>query len=100
MTRRTIGILVLLAVVGFYALGTGFPFFYRLLYATLLVLLIGLVWAWLSLRRLEVKLTRSENRGQVGEYLGGSIQLISRSRLPRTIISSLNVSPSCSIRWM
>jgi len=54
LTRRTIGILILLAVVAFYAFGTGFPFFYRLLYAILLVLLIGLVWAWLNLRRLEV----------------------------------------------
>ena len=30
--KRTIGLLVLFLVVVFYAIGTGFPFFYRLLY--------------------------------------------------------------------
>ena len=33
MSKRSIGILLLLAIVGFYAFGTGFNFFYRLFYA-------------------------------------------------------------------
>ncbi len=92
MTRRTIGILILLAVVAFYAFGTGFPFFYRLLYAILLVLLIGLVWAWLNLRKLEVQLTRSEHRGQVGGYLEGRIRVISHTRLPKSWLEVTEVT--------
>jgi uncharacterized protein (DUF58 family) len=92
LTRRTIGILVLLAVVAFYTFGTGFPFFFRLLYTILLVLLIGLVWAWLNLRKLEVQLTRSEHRGQVGGYLEGRIRVISHTRLPKSWLEVTEVT--------
>mgnify|MGYP001457843508 CR=1 FL=1 len=37
MNKRFIGMVVLLLVVGFYALGTGFDFFFRFLYVLLLV---------------------------------------------------------------
>lgn len=92
MSKRAIGILVLLAVVAFYAFGTGFPFFYRLLYAVLLVLLIGLAWAWLNLRRLEVQLTRSEHRGQVGGHLEGRIRVISHTRVPKSWLEVAEVT--------
>lgn len=84
MNKRTIGILILLAVVTFYTLGTGFPFFYRFLYVIALVLGLGLVWAWINLRGLEVRLTRLAHRGQVGGYLEGQIQVINRLRLPKS----------------
>ena len=84
MSKRTIGILVLLAVVGFYSFGTGFAFFFRLLYVILALLAIGLVWAWLNLRGLEVSLTRAMNRGQVGEYLEAQVKIINGSRLPKS----------------
>ena len=45
---------VLLVVVAFYALGTGFDFFYRFLYVLLLLIGIGFIWAWLNLRGIEL----------------------------------------------
>jgi uncharacterized protein (DUF58 family) len=92
LSKRTIGILVLLAVVGFYALGTGFDFFYRLLYVILALLVIGLAWAWLNLRGLEVQLNRNANRGQVGEYLEGRIRLLNRFRFPKSWLEVVEVS--------
>ena len=84
MNKRTIGILILLAVVTFYTLGTGFPFFYRFLYVIILALVLGLGWAWINLQGLEVRLTRLAHRGQVGGYLEGQIQVINRLRLPKS----------------
>ena len=54
MNRRFIGMVALLLVVGFYALGTGFDFFFRFLYVLLLVTGIGFVWAWLNLRGIDL----------------------------------------------
>ncbi len=84
MSKRTIGILILLAVVTFYTLGTGFAFFYRFLYVIALALTLGLFWAWVNLRGLEVRLTRLAHRGQVGGYLEGRIQVVNRLRLPKS----------------
>ncbi len=77
-----LGLLILAAL--FYALGTGFSFFYRLLFTLVLVIGIGYVWAWLNLRGLEVRLTRLDTRGRVGDYLEGQIHLVNRSRLPKS----------------
>ena len=84
MSKRTVGILILLAVVTFYTLGTGFSFFYRFLYVIALVLLFGLFWAWLNLQGLQVRLTRLSHRGQVGGYLDGQIQVFNRFRFPKS----------------
>ena len=84
MSKRTIGILILLAVITFYTLGTGFPFFYRFLYVIALVLGLGWFWAWINLQGLEVRLTRLAHRGQVGGYLEGQVQVINRIRLPKS----------------
>lgn len=84
MSKRTIGILILLGVVTFYTLGTGFSFFYRFLYVVALVLLFGLFWAWLNLQGLQVRLTRLSHRGQVGNYLDGQIQVVNRFRFPKS----------------
>lgn len=84
MSKRTIGILILLAVVAFYTLGTGFPFFFRFLYVISLVLVFGLFWAWINLRGLEVRLSRLSHRGQVGGYLEGQIQVTNRFRFPKS----------------
>ena len=84
MSKRTIGILILLAVVAFYTFGTGFPFFFRFLYVIGLVLLLGLGWAWLNLQGLEVRLTRLSHRGQVGNYLEGQLQVVNRFRFPKS----------------
>ena len=84
MSKRTIGILILLVVVAFYTLGTGFSFFYRFLYVIGLVLLFGLFWAWINLQGLQVRLTRLSHRGQVGGYLEGQVQVVNRFRFPKS----------------
>ena len=92
MSKRSIGILVLLTVVTFYALGTGFPFFYRFLYVVALVLGFGLFWAWINLRGLEVRLFRLAHRGQVGGYLEGQVQVANRFRFPKSWLEVKEVS--------
>ncbi|MSQ06744.1 MAG: DUF58 domain-containing protein [Dehalococcoidia bacterium] len=92
LSKRSAGIVILLGVVTFYTLGTGFDFFFRLLYALLLILGIGFGWAWLNLRGLEVRLTRAGSRGQAGEYLEGEVQLINRHRLPKSWLEVVEVS--------
>lgn len=92
MSKRSIGIVVLLLVVAFYAFGTGFEFFYRFLYILLLLLGAGLTWAWIGLRGLEVELTRSGTRGRVGENLEGRVQVINRTRMPKSWLEVVEVS--------
>ena len=92
MNRRTAGILILLAVVAFYSLGTGFTFFYRFFYALLLLLPLGLVWSWINLRGINVRLTRTATRGQVGGYLEGRVHIINRSRLPKSWLEVVEYS--------
>jgi uncharacterized protein (DUF58 family) len=84
MNRRFIGMVVLLLVVGFYALGTGFDFFFRFLYVLLLVTGIGFLWAWLNLRGIDLNVTRDANRGQVGGYLSGQVSIVNRTRMPKS----------------
>ena len=84
MKRRAIGIIVLVAVVSFYTFGTGFEFFFRFLYALGLLILIGFGWAWLSLRGIELSLSRTATRGQAGDYLEGRISIVNRNRLPKS----------------
>ncbi len=82
--RRKILFGLLILTVLFYALGTGFPFFYRLLFTLLLLCAIGYGWAWLNLRGIDVRLTRLDTRGRVGDFLEGQIQLFNRARLPKS----------------
>ena len=82
--RRKILFSLLILVVLFYALGTGFSFFYRLLFTLALLVAVGYGWAWLNLRGLDVRLTRLDTRGRVGEFLEGQIQLINHARLPKS----------------
>ena len=84
MNRRFIGMVALLLVVGFCALGTGFDFFFRFLYVLLLVAGIGFVWAWLNLRGIDLQVTRDANRGQVGGYLAGQVSIINHTRSPKS----------------
>ena len=84
LNKKKIGITVFVSLLLFYSLGTGFPFFYRFLFATIILLLIGFVWAWLNLRGLEINIDRRTTRGQVGDYLDGHIQVINRNRIPKS----------------
>lgn len=92
LTKRKAGLLVLLGLIVFYTFGTGFAFFFRLLYVLLLLLAVGLGWAWLNLRGIEVRLTRLAHRGQVGGYLEGQIQVINRNRWPKSWLEVKEVS--------
>ena len=92
MSKRNIGVLLLLAVVAFYALGTGFTFFYRFFYVLLLLLPVGLFWTWLGLRGINVQLSRSTSRGQVGGHLEGRITLTNRIRLPKSWLEVVEVT--------
>ena len=82
--RRTFGLLVLFVVVLFYAIGTGFPFFHRLLYVVLFLIAVGGVWAWLSLRGLELRVSRNGDRGQVGGYLEGRVIITNHTWMPKS----------------
>ena len=84
VNKRVVGLLVLVLVVVFYAIGTGFPFFYRLLYVVLFLIAVGGGWALLSLRGLEVRVSRAGDRGKVGEYLEGTVTVTNRTWLPKS----------------
>ena len=92
MSKRSIGILLLLAIVGFYTFGTGFTFFSRFFYALILLLPLGFGWAWLGLRGIDVQLVRSASRGQVGGYLEGRIRLRNHTRLPKSWLEVVEVT--------
>ena len=82
--RRKLLFGLLILVVMFYALGTGFPFFYRLLFTLIALVCIGYGWAWFNLRGLEVRLFRIGTRGHIGEYLDGQVQLVNHTRMPKS----------------
>ncbi len=82
--RRKILFGLLVLTVLFYALGTGFPFFYRLLFTLVALICIGYAWAWFNLRGLDVRLFRLGTRGHIGEYLDGQIQLVNHTRMPKS----------------
>ena len=84
LTKRTAGVFVLFLVIVFYAVGTGFQFFYQFLYTLILMGVIGIGWALLNLRGLDVELSRITSRGQVGEYLEGRVTIRNTNRLPKS----------------
>ena len=75
---------MLFLVIGFYTIGTGFQFFYQFLYTLILMGVIGIGWALLNLRGLDVQLSRITSRGQVGEYLEGRVTIHNTNRLPKS----------------
>ncbi len=84
VNRRTLVLLALLIVPLFYAIGTGFDFLYKLLYAVLLLFVVGAVWAWVNLKGLEVRVTRSGDRGQVGSYLEARVTVTNNTVIPKS----------------
>ncbi len=84
VNKRTIVLLALLVVPLFYAVGTGFDFLYTLLYAVLLLFIVGAAWAWVNLRGLEIQVTRSGDRGQVGSYLEGRVTVTNLTMIPKS----------------
>ena len=84
VNRRTLILLALLVVPLFYAIGTGFDFLYTLLYAILLIFAVGASWVWVNLQGLEIRVTRSGDRGQVGGYLEGRVTITNRTMIPKS----------------
>lgn len=84
VNRRTLILLVLLVVPLFYAIGTGFDFLYTLLYVILLLFAVGALWVWVNLQGLEIRVSRSGDRGQVGGYLEGRITVVNRTVIPKS----------------
>ena len=84
LTKRTAGVFVLFLVIGFYTVGTGFQFFYQFLYTLALMGVIGIGWALLSLRGIDIQLSRITSRGQAGEYLEGRVSIRNTNRLPKS----------------
>lgn len=84
VNRRTLILLALLVVPLFYAIGTGFDFLYTLLYAILLLFAVGASWAWVNLQGLEIRVTSSGDRGQVGGHLEGRITVTNRTMIPKS----------------
>ena len=84
VNRRALILLALLVVPLFYAIATGFDFLYTLLYAVLILLAVGAVWARLNLRGLEIRVSRSGDRGQVGGYLEGRVTVTNRTMIPKS----------------
>ena len=84
INRRALVLLALLVVPLFYAIGTGFDFLYTLLYAVILLLLVGAVWAGLNLRGLEIRVARSGDRGQVGGFLEGRVTVTNHTVIPKS----------------
>ena len=96
VNRRTLVLLALLVIPLFYAIGTGFDFLYSLLYAVLILFLVGAAWARLNLRGLEVRVTRSGDRGQVGSYLEGRVTVTNHTMVPKSwleVTELVNSSP-------
>jgi len=92
VTRRKLWVSILIGLMIFYSLGTGFAFFFRLLYAIIITIGIGLVWAWFNLKGLEIHLNRTIWHGQVGDFLGGELQIVNHYRLPKSWISVKEIS--------
>ena len=84
VNRRTVILVALLVVPLFYAVGTGFDFLYKLLYAVVLLLVVGAGWAWVNLKGLEIRVSRSGDRGQVGGFLEGRVAVTNRTMVPKS----------------
>ncbi len=101
--------LVLLAL----ALAIGSVLILRLFSLSVLVLLLGYLWALLGIRGLTGQVKKSSERCQVGERFGEEITVFSSSKIPKLLIkvqentdlpghhnvAAFNLSPKSSYRW-
>ncbi len=103
VNRRTMILVALLVVPLFYAIGTGFSFLYTLLYAVVLIMMVGAAWAWLNLKGLEIRVSRSGDRGQVGGFLEGRVTVTNRTMIPKSwleVTELVNASPESGGRGL
>lgn len=81
--KRAFVVAILLGLVFFGALSTGFDLYFRFAYVLALALLVGFLWAWVSLRWLEVEVQRRTTRAQVGGYVEERIRVKNLASLPK-----------------
>jgi len=74
--------MILLAIILLLAFATGEGLLYRLSYFLMIVIAASYGWAWLKLRRLEMKLEEQDLVAHVGGFLKGSIVVHNTSGLP------------------
>jgi len=76
-------VLILLATAWLLALASGFWFFFRLAYVLLALVPLSFLWAWASLRGLNVTVERYAQRVQVGQQAEERIRIENRTFLPK-----------------
>ncbi len=81
--RRVVGILVLAGIALLFAMATGFSLLTRLVYVLVLSMAGSLLWAWLSLRWLDVRVERRTSRVYVGQPVDERITVRNTARLPK-----------------
>jgi uncharacterized protein (DUF58 family) len=95
------------------ALAGGSILMWRLFFFSLLVLLLGYLWAVFSLRGIEARVWKSSERSKVGEWFDEEINIFNKSRLPKSMITlqensdlpgnhnelSFNLPPRSSHLW-
>ena len=83
MKKRLFLVIALTLIVLLFALITGFPLLMRLFYVLALAMVAGYLWAWLSLRWLEVSIDRRTPRVHVGQPIDERITVRNTSFLPK-----------------
>ena len=78
--------LILAAFTAFTGMSTGFGLFYRLLYILGATALLTLVFNWLSLLSLEIKVERRSRRVRVGEEVAERLSVSNRSSFPKPVL--------------
>jgi uncharacterized protein (DUF58 family) len=76
-------VLILLATTWILALASGFWFFFRLAYVLSALVPLSFLWAWFSLRGLNVTVQRYAQRVQVGQQAEERIRIENRTFLPK-----------------
>jgi len=76
-------VIVLMVITFGTGLATGFSLFYRLLYVLVLAAVLGYVWTWLMLKRLEVKVESRSREARVGDVIEETITARNHSVIPK-----------------
>ena len=84
--KRFYLVLALAALTAFTGMSTGFGLFFRLLYILGATVVLTLVWNWLSLLALEVKVERRSRRVSVSDDVEERVSIRNRSSFPRPVL--------------
>src|SRR5213080_3706706 len=75
--------LLLIVILGFFAISSGWNVLYKLTYVLLILFILSWLWARYSLRMLVFRRTASSTRVQVGEIFDERLMLDSESIMPK-----------------